>query len=242
MDPMDSNKKSAQHVVNPIGQQGKASPNLAGSQPVYDPKQAMKHLAEMTMPVDARTMMVNVDDVIASAMKTINDSLRLSSQHIDLARQRLMQAQPSLKQAYEPEVPSLPSEIAKVPVDSVSIAAMDEFSQHLLSELDKDSKDYQNKVLSTHETQQQQAMAKQEAINKAAENMQQQLLGQQQAYQQHLLSKASHASAPVADPKKAQQSQHGQEMTSQAKVQSQEPSSESGQSASASLKRTNEEK
>jgi hypothetical protein len=242
MAPIDSNEKSAGNLNNKLGQQGETSQAKVGSQPVYDRKQAMKHLAEMTMPVDARTMMVNVDEVIASALKTINDSLTLSSQHIDIARQRLMQAHPSLKQAYEPEVPSLPSEIAKVPVDSVSTAAMDEFSQHLLSELDKDSKDYQNKVLSTHDTQQQQAMAKQEAINKAAENMQQQLLAQQQAYQQHLLSKASHASAPVADPKKEQQSQHGQEMTSQTEDQIKEPPRASGQPASASLKRADEEK
>jgi hypothetical protein len=241
MDPMDSNEKSALHLVNPIGQQGQTSPNLARFQPVYDRKQAMKHLAEMAMPVDARTLMVNVDEAIASALQTINDSLTLSSQHIDFARQRLMQAHPSLKQAYESEMPSLPSAASETPVDSVPTAAMDEFSQHLLSELDKDSKDYQNKVLLTHDTQQQQAMAKQEAINSAAENMQQQLLAQQQAYQQHLLSKTSHAPAPVADPKTEQQSQHGQEATSQTEDQSKEPPRASGQSASASLKCADEE-
>jgi hypothetical protein len=245
MDPIDSNKQSAGHLANHIGQQGNDSQAKVGSQPVYDRKQAMKNLAEMAMPVDAHAMMVNVDEVIAGALQTINDSLKLSSQHIDLARQRLMQAHPALKQAYVPEVPSLLSATSETQDISSTSTAMDEFSQHLLNELDKDAKDYQNKVLATHDTQQQQAMAKQEAINSAAENMQQELLAQQQAYQQHIITQVSHSSLPVADPKAEQeQSQHGQMTTQQAQAeeQTEAPHSAPAQAASSSLKPADEEK
>ncbi|ABE56420.1 hypothetical protein Sden_3144 [Shewanella denitrificans OS217] len=243
MDPIDSNEQSTVHLANYIGQQGKDSQAKVGSQLVYDRKQAMKNLAEMTMPVDTHAMMVNVDDVIAGAMQTINDSLKLSSQHIDLARQRLMQAHPALKQAYDPEVPSPLSATSETQDTSSTSTAMDEFNQHLLNELDKDTKDYQKQVLATHDTQQQQAMAKQEEINSVAENMQQELLAQQQAYQQHIMAQVSHSSVPVVAPKADQeQSQHGQMTTPQAEEQTETPSSESAQAASSSLKPADEEK
>ncbi|WCN13981.1 hypothetical protein GV054_13720 [Marinomonas mediterranea] len=63
----------------------------------------IKQLADLSTPIDIKTMMSSVDAVLEQAMQSINTSLQLTTQQVDEARQRLMQDHPSLQSIYQTE-------------------------------------------------------------------------------------------------------------------------------------------
>ncbi|MCL1051840.1 hypothetical protein L2755_19745 [Shewanella abyssi] len=207
---------------NKVSNRGNQQHSTSSIKGDHDRQQAMQSLGEMSMPVDPQTMIDNVDTVIANAMQTINDSLQQTSNYIDAARQRLMQQHPGLKQAY---VANSPQKEALSP-SAAAEATINASNQNVLNELQKDSDEYQSKVLSAHESQQKQAMARQEAISQTAADMQQQLMAQQQAYQQHILAAASNTAASMVEKTEQEQEQESSGANMAQQHQAEDSSSE----------------
>lgn len=179
----------------------------------FDRYDAMRRLAEMSLPVDTNTIMKNVDNVIADAMQAINHSLKQSSDYIDGERQKLMQQHPSLSQAYQqqdqgndisefdqspqPTQPILGEEgkDGKGRDNGQGTPSSNLSSSNPLSTLNSQAAEtmsniaqgYESKLMATHQNKQQQVMNKQASLTQAAFDMQQQMMEKQQTYQQQLL-------------------------------------------------------
>lgn len=163
----------------------------------FDRERAMHKLAQVAMPSNTIELIANVDAVLVNAMASINQSLQQSSQHIDQARQQLMQEHPALSQAYLPNIePSTQRAETQATPDIVGNERIESVEETMMStdqetaHLEQEVQSYQHKVLSAHDEQQQQAMAKQQALSQAAMTMQQELMAKQQAYQHSVLGAA----------------------------------------------------
>lgn len=209
------------------------SANNTKSASTFDRQEAMKKLAEMSLPVDTNTIMKNVDSVIADAIQTINNSLKLSSNYIDRERQKLMQQHPSLSQVYEQQTtaevanqdgqqsnvtePTLGEE-SGAPPEANPLNSLNNQANQTLADI---AQGYESKLMATHQNKQQLVMDKQASLTQAAFDMQQQMMEKQQSYQQQLLGMddpALNILSAEAEPQSAAQPEQGDQHPPRARV------------------------
>ncbi|MDN3611513.1 hypothetical protein ACFFUP_12900 [Vibrio ostreicida] len=162
------------------------------SSSVYDRQDAMQRLAEMSLPIGTKAIMLNVDSVIADAMKTINSSLKQSSNHIEKQRIKLMKQHPSLTQAYDPQgdTPSQTEQSSSLEATGAAnnpTAPLETLNHIARQTLVNFNQNYESQMTGNHREKQQHVVETQSSVTQAVLDMQKKMMIKHQSYQKQRL-------------------------------------------------------